>query len=34
MLVSLARSRGSVNSEALRRSFMYIINNRGPKIEP
>ena len=32
--MSSAKSRGSVNSEAVGRSFMYRMNNRGPKIEP
>ena len=34
MLVSSAQSKGCVNLEALGRSLMYSMKNKGPKMEP
>ena len=34
MLVSSAKSKGCVNLEALGRSLMYSMKNKGPKMEP
>ena len=34
ILVSSAKSRSSVNLEALGRSFMESMKNKGPKIDP